>query len=240
MIIDIHTHIGADKDGMSQSPEELIKGMDSAGIDLSVSFPLDENVTDLVDASIAIAELNNPRIIPFLRFDPKTMTPERLRTLLPRFKGVKLHTRAQDFNAIEKRYWPLYEEISASKKPLLVHTRFERNPNTSPDLVSLLAEYFPDLILIIGHFAEGSPITAERVKRCDNLYLETSIQSLTNVRINRIYDIVGAEKILFGSDTPYSNQEVEILKIAKSKIPEDKKELIFYKNALRLLNIKSP
>ncbi len=237
MIIDMHTHIGQDKDTTSQTSEELLKKMDVSGVDYSVSFPFDEKDADLVGASLAIANLNNPRIIPFLRFDPKNMTPEKLKSLLPNFKGVKLHTRAQPFDTLEKRYWPLYEEIASSRKPLLFHTRFGNNPNTSPDHVSLIAEHFPEMKIIIGHFAEGSAITAERAKRLDNLYLETSIMSLTNVRINKIYDVIGADKMLFGSDAPYSDQEIELLKIRKSKMGDEEKEHVFYSNAAALLNI---
>ncbi len=237
MIVDIHTHIGLDNDGSFQTFENLIKNMDMNRIDYSVSFPLDEKNTDLVDASLSIANLGNPRIIPFLRFDPRKMTVERLEELLPKFRGVKLHTRAQNVDVMDKDYWPLFEKISASGKPLLIHTRSYQNPLTDPDHVSLLSEHFADMKIIIGHFGEGSLVTAERVKKFENLYLETSIQSLTNVRINLIYDIVGADKILFGSDVPYSDQEIELLKIRKSKMSEDEKDMVLYKNALRLLKM---
>lgn len=238
MIIDVHAHIGFDKDGMVQTVEDLVRKMNESKVDYSVVFPLDEKTEDLIGSSLALLNLENPRFIPFLRFDPNTTSPERVCELLPKFNGVKLHTRSQNIDVMDKKYWPIFDEIAKSGKPLLFHTRSGQNPITEPDHVSLIADEFQDMKIIIGHFGEGSKVTAERVKNHENLYLETSIMSLTSVRVNRIYDIVGAEKILFGSDVPYSDQDVEILKIRKSKMSDEDKELVFYKNALKLLNLK--
>ncbi|MGC8682275.1 MAG: amidohydrolase family protein [Candidatus Acidifodinimicrobium sp.] len=41
--------------------------------------------------------------------------------------------------------------------------------------------------------------------------------------------------MLFGSDYPFSDQEIELLKIKKADISETERENILYKNADRLI-----
>lgn len=236
----MHTHLGHDKDGTSYQADELLNSMDHSGIGLAVVFPLDEKNGDLIGASKALLSLGNPRLIPFLRFDPKSASQETIRELLPKFRGVKLHPRAQDFDPVEEKYFPFYKLIEESKRPLLIHTRLRGgNPNADPVRISSLAQHFPKLNIIMAHFVELSEEAFDAIKKNDNLYTDTSIQSETNVKIAKFARQVGAEKILFGSDAPYSDQEIEALKVKKASLSEGEKEKILYGNAASILNIKA-
>lgn len=240
MIIDIHTHVGHDKDGTSYSVEALLRSMGYSKIDYAAVFPLDEKENDLIGASMALLKLSNPKLIPFLRFDPRNTTPETIKPILPKFNGVKLHPRAQDFDPTDEIYFPLYEAIAESKKPLIIHTRLRGgNPNCDPVRVSTLAPQFPKLNIIMAHFTELSDEAFNAIKKYDNLYTETSIQSETNIKITKIAKQIGADKILFGSDVPYSDQEIELLKVKKAQLSDEDKDKILYKNAAKLLNIKA-
>lgn len=220
MIIDAHTHIGKDPDGQRQSLAKLKGDMKRYGIDCSVVFPFDE-APDLVGASIRLLRRCDDSLIPFLRFDPKNMTPDRLDDILcdNPFRGVKLHTRAQNFSPLDSRYHPLYKVVEQHGLPLLFHTRKEKNRNSDPDEVVKLAYKFTKLNIIIGHFAAASMVAFGHVKRRSNLFVETSIFS-TNYTIRHVAGIAGSRKIIFGSDAPYSDQEIELLKVRKSGLSE--------------------
>ena len=244
MIIDSHVHVGFDRGGASQSMRRLRKNMRAYGIDKSVVFPFDEKY-DLVKASIELLKQKNPSTIPFLRFDPKKMSPERLEELLSRgFSGVKLHPRAQNFDPMERRYYGLYRKIEDSGKPLLMHTRkslpFSPKPlkvngrYSDPDRIVKLAKLFPNLNMIIAHFANLSRYAIEAIGREDNLYMETSIFGTTFV-VRMMVDRLGPDKIIFGSDAPYSDQEIEMLKIRKADINNYSKRKMLSGNITSLL-----
>lgn len=238
LIIDAHAHIGVDRDGSSQTIDELKESMAKYGIDASVVFPFDIE-GDLIDASKELLKYKSDSIFPFLRFDPNTSNPEEIGNLLSNddFLGVKLHPRSQNFDPLDKRFWPILQKIEDSGKPLLIHTRKEATPYSDPDRIVCLADDFPEMKIIIGHFAFASQIAIEKIKTHENLFLETSVVS-SNVVIRLIAQKIGANKIIFGSDVPMSDQEIEMLKIKKSGLSEKEKEMIFSGNLLSLINPK--
>ena len=246
MIIDAHVHIGRDKDGNSQTIGRQKALMHRYGIDKSVIFPFDET-GDLIEASRRILGYAGRAFVPFLRFDPKAITAEEVSALLSEgFGGVKLHPRAQNFDPLSRRYHKIYKAIEDSGKPLLMHTRktlpFIRtahmaNPAYSdPDRIVRLAADFPNMSLIIAHLAAMSRDAITEIGRRDNLYLETSILG-TTMSMKMLCKSIGADKIIYGSDAPYSDQEIEILKIRKAEISASEKRRILSENARKIIHI---
>ncbi|MBT3261083.1 amidohydrolase family protein [bacterium] len=236
--IDFHTHLGSDIDGISYTQNQLLNSMKEAHISDAVIFPFHEKDTDILQASLNLkAKTQNPNLYPFLRFDPKKTTPKQLASILDGFYGVKLHPSAQIFDPLDPVFFPLYEIITQKEKPLLFHTRKENNPHTDPERILTLAEQFPKLILVIGHFGNASKSVFEAMKRHPNIYLETSIMGSTPHSIRHAAQHIGTERILFGSDAPYSDQLIEKLKIERSQLSTKEIEQILYYNAQKLLKI---
>ena len=48
---------------------------------------------------------------------------------------------------------------------------------------------------------------------------------------------IGADRVLFGTDSPWRGQKDSIRGIQELPLTQEEKELIFHKNAERLLNI---
>jgi predicted TIM-barrel fold metal-dependent hydrolase len=242
MIIDSHVHIGNDRDGTRQTVLGLKKNMKAYGVDKAIIFPFDEE-TDLVKASIALLQYRSESMKPFLRFDPKKIKPEEVERLLAEypFYGVKLHPRAQNFDPIDKRYYPIYKKMEESGKPLLIHSRkaiplFGRSKvidgrYSDPDRIVKLAKSFPDLDIILAHFAGISKYAIDTIKKEDNLFIETSIFGTTFL-VKMIAERIGPEKMMFGSDSPYSDQEIEVLKVKKSGLSKTDLDKILYKNMI--------
>ena len=72
-----------------------------------------------------------------------------------------------------------------------------------------------------------------------NVYLDTSMGSnyYPKEQFVRIIKNHGSDKILFGSDSPWSRADEEIAFIRGLDISEEEKENILFKNAKRLLGI---
>ena len=76
----------------------------------------------------------------------------------------------------------------------------------------------------------------EQIKKEDNLYTETSIFG-TTFAVRRVAENIGIEKIMFGSDSPYSDQELELLKIKKSGLGKKEISRILSGNSRRLFKL---
>ncbi len=237
MIIDIHNHVGRAIDGKSQTISQLRANMKRLGITHSVIFPFNEP-GNLVEASRRLLEYRGRNIIPFLRFDPKTPNPDAIAKELEEneYKGVKLHPKAQKFDAADKRYYDFYKTIQRFKIPLLFHTKKETKRNMDPDRIAALARKFPKLNIILGHYASMSMDALAYIKTRNNLYAETSIFS-SDGTFDLILKATNPKRILFGSDSPYSSQEIELMKIKIAKITRQQREDILYNNAARLLDM---
>jgi len=240
MIIDFHTHLGHSYDGSIQSLQKLKKNMKKYGISKSVVFPIDDKNMPVKDFSLKLLTetKKDSSLIPFLRFDPKLITSQELDGLLNKgFYGVKLHPRAEQFDPLNKKYFPLYKVIARRGKPLLLHVKLYNVTKTDPMRAVKLGKLIPNLKLVIAHFANSHPLVFDYVKekKLRNVYFDTSV-NCTQYYIT-IGKMIGFDKILFGSDCPYSDQEVELLKIKKLPINKENKEKVLGLNAQRILGL---
>jgi len=246
VIIDSHTHIVESdaKREMEQNPrisaDTLVKWMDRTGIDRAVTFTekglysYDEKEND----NIASATKKHPdRLIGFACVNPRygDEAAEELERAIVELglNGLKLHPWFQLFSCTEKIVEPVFDKVVKLKIPVLIHTGYDIF--SGPLDVSDLADRYTEVPIIMGHsgccglWFDG----IKAAKRSDNLYLEMS--GNLSVAIEKMVSEVGAEKVLFGSDTPWVDPALEILKIKTLRICSRDKELILGENLRKLL-----
>ncbi len=233
MIIDIHTHIGKDKN-VAVDLRDLEVQMKKNKVNHCACFKLSD---DVVKASDELRKACNESCFSFFVFfwlDPNNIDLNKLENKLKSFDGIKLHPRMQNFDPLDKKYDPIFRIIEKSGLVVLIHTRKENLPSTDPDRLIELVERYPKINFIFGHFANGVESVISKAKELKNLYLETSIVSSPMI-IKMGVKMCGSEKILFGSDFPYSDQELELEKVLRCDISEKDKNNILFRNAVRLL-----
>ena len=230
MIIDVHTHVGENKFVKASIPS-LQKEMEKNGVNYSVCFPLGEHVHE---NSMKLLREKPKNMIAFLRIDPRNTEFTWVRKHIHLFSGVKLHPRVENFDPLLPSFDELFRIIQKSEKPVLIHTRKENNPNSDPDRLVELALRYPQINFIFGHFANGLDSVIKRAKDIENLFLETSIVSSPKI-IEMAVNVCGSEKILFGSDYPYSDQELELEKVKRAEISREARENILSGNARRII-----
>ncbi len=237
MIIDFHVHLGRDLDGEQADFENLKEVMERNSIAKAVVFAF--NCPDMLEQSEKILQISksDDTIIPFLRFDPKTITPEELENALRSgYKGVKLHPTSQSFFPDDAQYRWIFDRLHDYRLPILFHTNTSiTEPFAQPERVLELAKLYPDQIFILGHAAGAETVTYAEINKHSNVYVETSVDAYM-VHLKKVFQRYGFRRILFGSDFPYSLPHIEMEKIRCASIPDDLKEDIFYRNAQRILN----
>lgn len=231
MIIDAHAHFGpglAYEHPMgpvarATTAEELIAQLDQAHIDRAVVFAPSwqggSGGTDFIDpnyerANLAIAEgvrAHPERLVGFARVNPKfgsQATAELERCFADYgFQGLHLNNTNEWFTPLHtKLLAPLLERCAAQDAPVSVHTWFYPS-QAYPWLQPI--EAFPQVRFILAHMGYRQWADAVIVaERAPNVYLETSLQLPATVK--KAVARVGAERVLFGSDTPFAFPDIEL------------------------------
>jgi len=240
LIVDVHAHIGIFKYGLARSmtAEGLVRLMDEAGVDKAVISQLSLKMTEDNDSVSKAVDEFPDRLLGFAHIDPrdsKTALKELDRSINTLgLVGVKMHSNFDHFVPWDKNVFELMERIEDYRLPVLFHTGEELS---RPLQIAYVAKHFPKIPVILGHM--GLWIAIESIpaaKLSDNIYLETSIQGEIPALEEAVKEL-GAERILFGTDTPFSAYTVEMAKIEALDIPEEDKGKILGRNALKLLNI---
>ncbi|MFH1539906.1 MAG: amidohydrolase family protein [bacterium] len=75
---------------------------------------------------------------------------------------------------------------------------------------------------------------AEAVKGLPHVYADTTAVSYNRTKV--VLGILGPDRVVYGSDMPYSHPAIEITKYNLILAPEDR-EKVFYLNARRILGL---
>jgi len=153
------------------------------------------------------------------------------------FHGVKMHQCWEKFSIDSDFFEKVALWTEKQDLPLFIHLYSDRD-------VLKLIEYkreHPKLKLIIAHLF-GLELFRKKSLIDENLYFDTSpLQLISDNRLQKAIDYVGAERILMGTDTPYGakdNLSKSIDRINKLEMSKDDKEKILGLNMERLLKLK--
>ena len=114
-VVDVHTHLGHDIDGMIGDFDELIRIQERTCVSRSIVFCLDEPDRHPAfraanDRTLAFAGRSEGRLVPFVRLDlGERPIEEATRCLDLGARGIKLHPRAQKFLLDDDRLAPVFE-----------------------------------------------------------------------------------------------------------------------------------
>jgi predicted TIM-barrel fold metal-dependent hydrolase len=238
MIVDIHNHVGI-RVGRSQSGAELIKKMDRAGVDKAVIFSFVEQPDDdfiarevvaFPDRLVGFACVN-----PWMR-DAAVSEIERSVTKLG-LKGLKLHPllHGAQMDNIELM-GPIFDKCEKLGVPIIAHSG--DSVFSLPIQFEEIARVFPKVTLIMAHagFMQSVGQARRAAKRCPNIILDMCAG--TSVDITDAVAEIGPERVVMGSDSPFTDVEVEMLKV-KLAVPDvGIQKMILGGNAARILGLK--
>lgn len=157
-------------------------------------------------------------------------------------RGVKIHPDTQMYNLDDRRMDEVYDYLSQKGLPILIHTGDYRYTYSHPSRLAKVLDKFPKLVVIAAHFGGWSMHDlALEYLRDKNCFVDTSSSFTTTglVRAKELIRIYGAERVLFGTDFPMWSLKDEVENLEKMKLTDDEYELIFYKNAFRILGINA-
>jgi len=185
-----------------------------------------------------LPEVIKASLFPFLLMSPSLLCT-RQADYTEGIRGLKIHPSITRTAINDKKWEDIFKIASYRELPILVHCG--RDPLSHISYLIDASENNPGNIFIGAHLGGNASelinealILVEKAN-LDNLYLDTSAVKLPSL-IDRAIKMIGAEKIIFGSDEPYNDLRVSlyIAELLLTKT-EEGKELIMGLNMLRLL-----
>lgn len=150
-----------------------------------------------------------------------------------RFVGVKLYCPFGG-NMATQRMQDLLDEVAKFGRPVKIHMDEDGSPYPGLRQAALRN---PDSIIIKAH-GDDAP-GALQVVDLPNVYFEFCSSGITAGRIRRSMDILGPERILFGTDQPLFAPWFEYGAYADAIQSEEEAELVFRANARRIFRLNA-
>ena len=213
VIFDAHLHLGHDIDGIVGDYDQLETLMADYGISRAFVFCLDEPdrhpaFTAANDRTLAFAARSGGRLIPFVRLDlNEGPVDEARRCLELGARGIKLHPRAQRFDAGDERLEPVFALAAERRLPILIHGG--RGLPPIADGLASLVDRNPGVRLIVAHAGIADlDALAQVMAGRSNVFFDTSTWSA--VDLLDFYRRFPPEQVLYASDYPYGQQPASL------------------------------
>lgn len=265
MIIDFHTHIFPDKiaersiaalsevSGIKAATDGTLNGllesMDRSGVDLSVIMPVVTKPSQFESVNTFAAQVNEQyagKLISFGGIHPDT---EDYKAELNCIKelglpGIKLHPDYQGVMIDDVRYMKIIEYADALEMIIMVHAGIDiglpEPVHCPPDKARKVLDTLHPKKLVLAHM--GGWKQWEEVYEYlagQQVYLDTAFcfDYMEQDMFMKICHKHGTDKILFATDSPWSDAHRDIEAINNLPLSDIEKEAIFSGNAKRLMNI---
>lgn len=253
--IDVHGHFGVydrgagglNKQMMSGSIEVVRRRAQAADISLTVVSALHAFMPyggDVVrgnnDARKVAEQYSDIRF--WAVINPKiSESYKQVESLLthPRCKGIKIHPTDHGYE-IRDYGDEVFEFAALHKATVMTHSGC---PGSFPEDFICLANRYPNVPLILAHLgnsADGNlsrQVYALKQAKNKNVYIDTSsAKSINSGLIEWAVSEAGADRLLFGTDTPSYFSACQKARIEYAEIDEEAKGAILFGNASQLLH----
>lgn len=262
MVVDFHAHCFPDElagraipalaarariqPALDGTVADLKKSMKKAGVGRSVVLSIATRPSQTESINNWCAAIQDSEITAFGSIHPEyaewKSELERIKDL--GLKGIKLHPDYQEFFVDEERMFPIYEKAFELGQIVLFHAGLDiglPGPyHCTPERLLKVVKAFPGGKIVAAHMGSYSYWDdVERLLVGEDIYFDTSysLGKMDDEQAKRIIENHGYEKILFGTDSPWSGQEEEIARLKRLGLDGEIEAAILGGNAERLLGI---
>jgi len=252
MIIDADCHLSPVESAWTIQVEGLVRRMDYAGVDKALTWLQPAYFPD-VDAGNAYvyeaAKKYPDRILGFGWADPHygiKAAKAQIHQCLDEygFYGVKLNGAQNHFRIDDEALAiPLIEEIAKAGGIMAFHIGTDAYENTHPFRLAKIAQRCPETPILAVHmggvaFHDLSDACIEVAQQCPNITLIGS--AVRAVKIRKAIQTLGADRVCFGSDTPFAMMHVELAMykaLMRDEVSTDDQALVLGGNIARLFGL---
>jgi hypothetical protein len=244
IVIDSHAYVGANLFQHDQSIEDLLRSMDRLKIDRAALCPNKPKEYGLESANRWVAseiKTHPDRFYGWVRVDP--WQGEKALVELKRgiedlsLNGLLLHPQEEQFQISNRFVDPLFAYAKAQSFPVMVEAGYHLLSH--PFDIGEIAHRFPGVTIIATHGLQlddaGFALTDAEVvmKECPNIIMETSGMYAPDTMLGVVNNL-GTERLIFGSHSPWLNQEFELDRVLRMNLDQGQRSAVFSGNLLKL------
>lgn len=241
----------------------LKNSMQAAGIDYSVVLPVATNpvkVRSMNDVSLQMDGKDGLIYFGCMHPDCEYWREELERIADKGLKGIKIHPVYQGVDIDDERFVRILTHAGELGLKVIMHAGddigFPGSVRCSPEMIVRALKKAGPVELILAHMGGWRNWQAvERLLPQENVYIDTAFslgqitpltedayseeerQLLTAEEFCCLVRAFGSERVLFGTDSPWTDQKKSVEDILSLSLTEKEKEKILGKNAERLLKI---
>jgi len=240
-IIDAHAHLGTwfSTYVHAGGADGLVRNMDRLGIRATAIIAFDAIGPDFRGGNDRVAEAMRAYPGRFLGYatvdpnEPSAMTAELERCFNELgFHAIKFHCDTHGYPADGDNYRPALEYADAHGLAVLIHGRITEAMLKSYPRAQFLSAH-------VGGWDGRTPNDAVELTRAyPNIHCELCSSVCYNGVMEKLVELVGAERILFGSDTPLMDAGYQMGRVLGARLTPEEKEKILYRNAARLFRLE--
>ena len=262
-VIDMHAHIFPDAiaertmDKLVQVADGLkpvvlptlaatTRHMKNSAISAFAALPIATKPSQCVSINNWVAAASDDYVLGFGTIHPdfEDVPGELERIKALGLHGIKLHPDYQGFFPDDERMFPIYEKLAELGLPVVMHAGWDpvspELTRCTPERLRHVIDRVPGLRLIAAHM--GGMKMSDDVLRYlagQDIYFDTSMSHvyLTTERLRELIDAHGPQRILFGSDCPWSMASRQIQMLREAGFEGDVLDGILYRNAAELLGL---
>ena len=252
MIVDADCHISPLAEGVNITVEELLVRMDRAKVDKALVWltPPYKREIDESNAYVYEAVKAHPdKLLGFGWADPRLgvgKAKDAVKKCVDEygFYGVKLNGAQNDFFIDDPKIsLPVVEQIAKTGKLIAFHCGADAYEKTHPARIAKIAGRFPEMQILCVHMGgvcvpDLSRSAVELAQGHANVTLIGS--EINPIAILNAVKTLGAERVCFGSDTPFALMHVCVAMyeaLLDGEVSEAGKAKIMGGNILRLFGL---
>lgn len=252
MIVDADVHISPVNEPGRIQAEELMLRMEKAGVDRALAWLQPHYFRDVEVGNRYIHESAKKypdSILGFGWVDPH-FGLEKAKETISRcineygFFGVKLNGAQNEFYIDSDEFsLPIIEEIARTGKAIAFHIGTDAYEATHPFRLAKIAARFPEIPILAVHMGgvAMSDLTNAMIEVAAIYSNITLIGSAVKTRaILKAIKVLGAQRVCFGSDTPFDLMHVEVARykaMLSDSVTVQERNAIMGENILRLFGI---
>ena len=240
----------------------LINSMQKSSVDLSVILPVATNPHQVEHINNSALSIEHSALISFGCMNPnyENYSKELNRLKELGFKGIKVHPVYQDTDIDDMKYLRIFERAAELDLIVVTHAGldigFPDVVRCSPKMLRHVVDEIGDFKFILAHmgswknwdevpeyladtkvYIDTAFSTGTITPRPDSIWKAEDLKLLNEEQFMTLFRAFGAERILFGTDSPWSDQSGSIKFIEHLPIVDDDKYKILGGNAAELLGV---
>lgn len=224
--------------------DSITSSMKRKNVDMSVILPIATKPSQTKKINEFAKTIRNDKLISFGSLYPEQDDWENIMESLAEdgFKGIKLHPEYQSFYIDSQRSIDILKKAEQLGLYVVLHSGYDYGMpppvHCTPQRLKNVLDYVSGEYIIAAHLgAFGDWDEVEKYLVGTTIKFDTAIISkfIEPEQCRRIICNHGADKIIFGSDSPWNDPEMEYKFILDLGLSNKENDIIFYENALKIL-----